>query len=134
MMGLSKNSAEVYPAKLYKAGVLAKLNDATQRRTVVYPAYRNFKCEIVGEFNREKNYPVQNMRINDDGTVISTSYPLQFAKGDNLYFWGKWWIIERVSFDVVSIEPQGGYWMPMRNAIATLTIRAIKMNGVGRYD
>lgn len=137
MLGLSKNSADVISAKHYKEGVWAMLQDPTQRLTVLSsqrPLYRNFKCSLVGEWNRDKGYTMQNMRMNYDGTVIQTTQALEIDKGDMILIFGKWWIVENVSFDLTSIAPQGGYWMPKKNAITQIRIRAIKANGVGKYD
>lgn len=137
MLGLSKNSADVISAKHYKEGVWVMLNDPAQRAQLLgssTPIYTKFKCSLVGEWNRDKGYVLQNMRVNYDGTVISTTQPVNVDKGDMILIFGKWWIVENVTFDLTSIAPQGDYWMPMKNAITQIRIRAIKANGVGKYD
>lgn len=132
MLELKKSAAEIFPARWYKAGVRDILNDPAQRANLKGPAFQDFHVEILGAYNRQKNQAVQNLIVNTSGTVIKTSANYDFETDDEIEFLGKLWYIEEVEYDLTGISPQSAiYGDPLKNAITTLRIVAIKRNGVG---
>lgn len=133
MIEIKKSSAEIFPARWYKAGVRDMLNDPIQRASLREAAFQDFNVEILGAYNRSKNQAVQNLIVNTSGTVVKTSAHFDFQQDDEIEFLGKIWYIEEVEYDLTGISPQAAvYGDPLKNAITTLRIVALKRSGVGR--
>lgn len=132
MLELKKNSAEIFPAKWYKAGVIDILNDPEQRTNLKEPAFQEFYVEILGAYNKKKNPATQNLIVNTNGTVVKTSAHFDFQQDDNIEFMGMMWYIEEVEYDLSGISPQAGvYGDILKNAITTLRIVAVKRKNGG---
>ena len=78
MLELKKSSAEIFPARWYRAGVREILNDPEKRGQLTGPAFQDFHVEILGAYNRTKSQSVQNLIVNTNGTLIKTSEHLDF--------------------------------------------------------
>lgn len=132
MDGIKKSGAELFPARWYKAGVRELLNNPATRAEVKEPAYQDFYVEILGAYNRSKNQAAQNLIVNTNGTVIKTSAHFDFQQDDEIQFLGKIWYVQEVEYDLTGISPQAAaYGDPLKNAITTLRIVALKRSGVG---
>lgn len=132
MLEIKKNSAEIFPARWYKAGIREVLNDPVQKANLKEPAFQDFDVEILGAYNRTKNQSAQNLIVNTNGTLIKTSANFDFQAEDEIEFLGRFWIIEEVEYDLTGISPQAAvYGDPLKNAITTLRIVAVKRNGAG---
>lgn len=132
MLELKKNSAEIFPARWYKTGVVDILDDPNQRGNLKAPAFQDFYVEILGAYNRQKSQTVQNLIVNTSGTVIRTSAHLDFQQDDQIEFMGMMWYIEEVEYDLSGISPQAGvYGDLLKNAITTLRIVALKRKNGG---
>lgn len=132
MLEIKKNSDEIFPARWYKAGVREILNDPAQRAELKGPAFQDFKVAILGAYNRTKNQTTQNLIVNTNGTVIKTSEHFDFQAEDEIEFLGRFWLIEEVEYDLTAIAPQASVMGdPLKNAITTLRIVAVKRNGAG---
>lgn len=132
MLELKKNSAEIFPAKWYKAGVADILDDPKQRVNLKAPAFQEFYVEILGAYNKQKSQTTQNLIVNTSGTVIRTSAHLDFQQDDQIEFMGMMWYIEEVEYDLSGISPQAGvYGDILKNAITTLRIVALKRKNGG---
>lgn len=129
MLELKKNPAEIFPARWYKAGVPALLDDKEQRAKLTGPVYQDFYVEILGAYNRKKSQTTQNLIVNTSGTVLRTSAHFDFQQDDQIEFMGMMWYIEEVEYDLSGISPQAGvYGDILKNAITTLKIVALKRN------
>ena len=132
MLELKKNSAELFPAKWYKAGVVDVLNDPAQRTKLKGPAFKEFYVEILGACNQHKNQTAQNLIVNTSGTVVRTSAHLDLQQDDQIEFMGMMWYIEEVEYDLSGISPQAGvYGDIFKNAVTTLKIVALKRKNRG---
>lgn len=132
MLELKKDSAELFPARWYKASVKALLDDKEQRAKLTGPVYQDFYVEILGAYNRKKSQTTQNLIVNTSGTVLKTSAHLDFQQDDQIEFMGMMWYIEEVEYDLSGISPQAGvYGDILKNAITTLRIVALKRNRQG---
>lgn len=61
---------------------------------------------IEGELNSRVGYPIQNMRASLKGTRISTTNEGAFEVGQEVFFLGRWWLIDNVGFDLSEYAPQ----------------------------
>ncbi len=130
MLELKKNSAEIFPAKWYRAGVPELLDDKENRSKLTGPAYQTFYVEILGAYNRSKSQTAQNLIVNTGGTVLRTSAHFDFQQDDQIEFMGMMWYIEEIEYDLSGISPQAGvYGDVLKNAITTLRVVALRKKG-----
>lgn len=111
---LTMNSAAVFPAYWYP-----DVGDLTKRHAV--------NVELIGTVDRRSGFPIQNLRVSTRGTAVRLGAALPVEENQTLSFFGWYWLIQEVQFDVNAINPQGGaLGNPLKNALPELVLKATR--------
>jgi len=78
---------------------------------------------IVNEREKRFNTLVQGLVVDDDSTVLKTSYAYDFVISREIYYRNKWWVIRNTTIATTELNPQAlAYTNYLSNAMRYIDI------------